>query len=172
MSFKGIFKRLQSNIWLYNARKFTKIGYIMFKLISLVMAVSVTFSAQAAQVKYTQGDASAASKVCVVAASEGLSTARLVAAQHGINISRFSASLLCNGKDIRDIAKQPSSDVLEETKAVSLYAKSSNSATELCIKAAKDGMASISHHGHRARSLRCNDLPVREFVKQFENTAI
>ena len=64
------------------------------------------------------------------------------------------------------------SDVLEETKAVSLYAKSSISATELCIKAAKDGMASISHHGHRARSLRCNDLPVREFVKQFENTAI
>ena len=172
MRYFGLFKHLQTSTWLYNARKFIICEYIMFKSISLVVALSATLSVNATPVQYTQGDASAASKVCVVAAQEGLSAARLAASQHGIHISRFSKSILCNGEDIRDIAKQLTNDTNTSTKQVALYAKTSTSATELCIKAAKNGLSSISKYGHKARSLRCNDVPVREFVRQFENTAI
>ncbi|MBQ4850074.1 exonuclease III [Pseudoalteromonas sp. MMG012] len=163
---------LQRIVWLYNARKFIFVGYIMFKFISLVVAVSTTLSVQAEKVQYTQGDASVASKVCVIAAEQGLSAARAAASQHGIHISRFSASVLCNGEDIRDVAKKVNNDTRSDAKKVALYAKTSTSATELCIKAAKNGLSSISKYGHKARSLRCNDVPVREFVRKFENTAI
>jgi hypothetical protein len=172
MRYYDLFNHLQTYSWLYNARKFIICEYIMFKSISLIAALSATLSVNATQVQYTQGDASAASKVCVSAAQNGLSAARLIASQHGIHISRFSKSILCNGEDIRDIAKQLKKGKNTRAKQVSLYAKTSSSATELCIKAAKYGLSSISKYGHKARSLRCNDVPVKQFVKQLADTAV
>ncbi|MBD1583513.1 exonuclease III [Pseudoalteromonas sp. S16_S37] len=144
----------------------------MFKSLSLIVALS-TVTSVSAQVEYTPVNASAESKVCVIAAQQGLSAARTEAQKHGIFISRFSQTLVCNGKDVREIAKQADQSIntLVENK-VALIAKTLSAETELCIKAAKDGVASIALHGHKARSLRCNDMPVKEFVKQYGKTAI
>ncbi|CAM4169862.1 exonuclease III [Pseudoalteromonas byunsanensis] len=172
MSKKGIKYHLQDNYWLYNARKFVHIGYIMFKSLSLVVALS-TITSVSAQVEYSAANASPESKVCVIAAQQGLSAARTEAQKYGINISRFSKTLECNGEDIRDIAKQAGFvEAQTQDKAVALVAKTASAETELCIKAAKDGVASIAVHGHKARSLRCNNLPVKEFVKQYGKVAI
>lgn len=172
MSKKEYVYHLQDIYWLYNARKFVHIGYIMFKSLSLVVALS-TITSVSAQVEYSAANASPESKVCVIAAQQGLSAARTEAQKYGINISRFSKTLVCNGEDVRDIAKQAAlAKAQTQDTAVALVAKTASTETELCIKAAKNGVASIAIHGHKARSLRCNNLPVREFVKQYGKAAI
>ncbi|CAH9057820.1 hypothetical protein PSECIP111951_01746 [Pseudoalteromonas holothuriae] len=144
----------------------------MFKLLSLVVALS-TVTSVSAQVEYMPSNASAESKICVIAAQHGLSAARTQAKKHGIFISRFSQSLTCNGQDIREMAQQANNVAVESVeKKIALVAKTSSAETELCIKAAKNGLASIALHGHKARSLRCNNIPVTEFVKQYGKTAI
>ncbi|BBN81383.1 hypothetical protein PA25_13680 [Pseudoalteromonas sp. A25] len=144
----------------------------MFKSLSLIIALS-TVTSVSAKVDYTAANASPESQICVIAAQEGLSAARTEAQKHGIFISRFSKTLVCNGTDVREIAKQAGENSKGSAqKKVALIAKTSTAETELCIKAAKDGVASIALHGHKARSLRCNDMPVKEFVKQYGKTAI
>ena len=82
----------------------------------------------------------------------------------------LSSSLLCNGEDIRELAKRADANVSNKAQAsVKLYAKNESKDTELCLKAAKNGVKAL---GHKARNLRCNSVPVRQFVKEIANAAI
>lgn len=142
----------------------------MLKTISLLaFGLTVSLNAQASTA-FVSADNSAESKVCVIASTEGFAAARKEANRLGLNVSRFSSSLLCNGEDIRKVAAQ--ADNKENTsidKKVTLVAKNQTLETSLCMTAARKGIKEI---GYKARSLRCNDIPVREFVKEFAKTAI
>lgn len=139
----------------------------MFKIVSIAAVVTMSFSAQAGQ--FISANNSVESKVCSVAANEGFEAASKVARANHIHLSKFSATLLCNGEDIRNIAKAQSDNIDTSSKAVQLVADSKDADTALCLKAVQKGVNSLGHNGY---SLRCNNLPVKEFVKQYQNAAI
>ncbi|MFC0117281.1 exonuclease III [Pseudoalteromonas xiamenensis] len=140
----------------------------MFKMLSIVTTVAaVSFSVNAQQ--YVAANNSVETQVCTVAANEGFEAASKIARQHHITLSKFSKSLVCNGEDIRNLAKVEFNSAAAEQKAVKLVAKSSTQDTALCLKAVEKGVNSL---GFNSRSLRCNNMPVKEFVKQYQNAAI
>lgn len=156
----------------YNASRIVHLGYIMLKSLSFFGLVTfASTSALASQVEFTQADQSPETKVCAVAAEQGFSAARAEAAAMGIFISRFSPSLECNGEDIREFAKT-SKRVQKEEKKVKLVAQSTDRATELCISAARHGVKTLRLNSKQVRNLRCNNMPVQQFVKEIRNTAI
>jgi hypothetical protein len=141
----------------------------MLKTISL-LALGLTVSVNANASSFVSADNSAETKVCVIASEQGLSAARKEANRLGLNVSRFSPSLLCNGEDIRKVAARAEREAnTSSEKKVALVAKNQTLETSLCMTAARKGIKEI---GYKARSLRCNDIPVREFVKEFAKTAI
>ncbi|AOT08549.1 hypothetical protein [Pseudoalteromonas luteoviolacea] len=147
----------------------------MFKSFTIAALVSLTstgvFASEAHSFKAS--DASAISKVCEVAANQGLSAARKEGAQHGVFISRFSETVKCNGEDIRTFAKSKSEMQIVKQKTQSkLVAKNTSVATELCLKAAKEGLDSLKTYRGQVRSLKCNNLPVKQFVQQVNKTAL
>ena len=75
----------------------------------LATALLASASVSAKSNTYFSQDNKLESKLCVLSANEGFSAARKEAAQHGVYLSRFSKSVLCNGQDIRDIAKKAQS---------------------------------------------------------------
>lgn len=160
---------LQEQSWLYNALKLVLIRCIMLKTISL-LALGLTVSVNANASAFVSADNSAETKVCVIASEQGLSAARKEANRLGLTVSRFSSSILCNGEDIRDVAARAEREAnTSSEKKVALVAKNQTLETSLCMTAARKGIKEI---GYKARSLRCNDIPVREFVKEFAKTAI
>ncbi|MDK2593831.1 exonuclease III [Pseudoalteromonas obscura] len=147
----------------------------MFKSFTVAALISLTsttvFASEAHSFK--ADDASTISRVCEVAANQGLSAARKEGARHGVFISRFSETVRCNGEDIRTFAKTQSEVQTEKQASKSkLVAKNSSVATELCMKAAKEGIESLKVYRGQARSLKCNDLPVKQFVQQINKTAL
>ncbi|MCG9760184.1 MULTISPECIES: exonuclease III [Pseudoalteromonas] len=144
----------------------------MLKSLSFFGLVSlVSTTAFASQVEFTQADASPATKVCAVAAEQGFSAARREASSLGLFISRFSPSIHCNGEDIREFAKAAKRSQKQEKK-VELIAEKTDTATELCLDAVRHGVNHLRLNNQQVRNLRCNDMPVKQFVKEFRNAAI
>ncbi|CCQ12143.1 hypothetical protein PALB_30440 [Pseudoalteromonas luteoviolacea B = ATCC 29581] len=140
----------------------------MFKVLSIAAAVSL-FSINANAQVYVSANNSVESQICSVAANEGFSAASKLARQHRVTLSKFSKTLECNGQDLREIAKFNSAANAADVKAVKLVAQTQSQDTVLCLKAVEQGVNSL---GFTSRSLRCNNMPVKEFVKQYQNAAI
>lgn len=135
----------------------------------LVSTASLFNTVSAAE--YFSADQKIESKLCTISANEGFSVARKVATQHGIFLSRFSKSLLCNGNDIRDIAKDVKKASRNDEK-VEIFAKNNEQETTLCITALKQGLATVRQKIGNLNSLKCNGEKVTDFVKRYQNAAI
>ncbi|MGB1028230.1 MAG: exonuclease III [Pseudoalteromonas marina] len=120
---------------------------------------------------YFSQDTSIESKLCVLSANEGFSAARKLAAKHNVYLSRFSQSIMCNGQDIRDIAKKDSTNNITENK-VEVFAKDAQQETQLCMTALKQGLAPVRQKIGNLNSLKCNGQKVTDFVKRYQNAAI
>ncbi|ATG58036.1 exonuclease III [Pseudoalteromonas sp. 13-15] len=120
---------------------------------------------------YFSQDSSIESKLCVLSANEGFSAARKLAAKHNVYLSRFSQSIMCNGQDIRDIAKKDSTNNITENK-VEVFAKDAQQETQLCMTALKQGLAPVRQKIGNLNSLKCNGQKVTDFVKRYQNAAI
>ena len=120
---------------------------------------------------YFSQDSSIESKLCVLSANEGCSAARKLAAKHNVYLSRFSQSIMCNGQDIRDIAKKDSTNNITENK-VEVFAKDAQQETQLCMTALKQGLAPVRQKIGNLNSLKCNGQKVTDFVKRYQNAAI
>ncbi len=138
-------------------------------LLATALLASATASAQSNT--YFSQDNKIESKLCVLSANEGFSVARKEAAQHGVYLSRFSKSILCNGEDIRDIAKKTTLSNASVEK-VEVFAKDAQQETQLCMTALKQGLAPVRQKIGNLNSLKCNGQKVTEFVKRYQNAAI
>lgn len=138
-------------------------------ILAAALLVSTTVSAQSNS--YFSKDNKIESKLCVLSANEGFTAARKVAAQHGVFLSRFSSSILCNGVDIRDIAKKETASKVTKAK-VEVFAKDAQQETQLCLTALKQGLAPVRQKLGNVDSLKCNGQTVTEFVKRYQNAAI
>ncbi|WP_165742939.1 exonuclease III [Pseudoalteromonas sp. Z9A6] len=138
-------------------------------LLATALLASATASAQSNT--YFSQDNKIESKLCVLSANEGFSVARKEAAQHGVYLSRFSKSILCNGEDIRDIAKKTTLSTVSAEK-IEVFAKDAQQETQLCMTALKQGLAPVRQKIGNLNSLKCNGQNVTEFVKRYQNAAI
>jgi hypothetical protein len=138
-------------------------------LLAASLFVSVTATAQS-NTYYSQ-DNKLESNLCVVSANEGFSAARKMAAKHGVYLSRYSKSILCNGQDIRDIAKKEAATQSVVSK-VEVFAKDSHQETQLCMTAVKQGLQPVRKQIGNLNSLKCNGQSVTDFVKRYQNAAI
>ncbi|ATG77417.1 MULTISPECIES: hypothetical protein [Pseudoalteromonas] len=138
-------------------------------ILAAALLASTTVSAQSNS--YFSKDNKIESKLCVLSANEGFSAARKEAAQHGVFLSRFSQSILCNGEDIRDIAKKGTTTEVIKTK-VEVFAKDTQQETQLCMTALKQGLAPVRQKIGNLNSLKCNGQKVTDFVKRYQNAAI
>lgn len=138
-------------------------------ILAAALLASTTVSAQSNT--YFSKDNTIESNVCAISANEGLSAARKVAAKHGINISRFSKSLLCNGQDIRDIAKKVNLVQKVESK-IEVFANDTQQETQLCMTALKQGLKPVRQQIGNLNALKCNGESVTDFVKRYQNAAI
>ena len=78
----------------------------MKKQLVMLSLACISFGSLASNPHYFSADNRIESKLCSLSANEGFTAARKEAAKHGISMSRFSKSILCNGTDIREIAKK------------------------------------------------------------------
>ena len=138
-------------------------------ILAAALLASTTVSAQSNS--YFSKDNKIESKLCVLSANEGFSAARKEASQHGVFLSRFSQSILCNGEDIRDIAKKGTTAEVIKTK-VEVFAKDTQQETQLCMTALKQGLAPVRQKIGNLNSLKCNGQKVTDFVKRYQNAAI
>jgi len=137
----------------------------------LAATLLVSSSVSAQSNTYFSQDNSIESKLCVLSANEGFSAARKLAAKHNVYLSRFSQSIMCNGQDIRDIAKKVSTNNIIENK-VEVFAKDAQQETQLCMTALKQGLAPVRQKIGNLNSLKCNGQKVTDFVKRYQNAAI
>ena len=137
----------------------------------LAATLLVSSSVSAQSNTYFSQDNSIESQLCVLSANEGFSAARKLAAKHNVYLSRFSQSIMCNGQDIRDIAKKDSTNNIIENK-VEVFAKDAQQETQLCMTALKQGLAPVRQKIGNLNSLKCNGQKVTDFVKRYQNAAI
>ena len=140
------------------------------KFIAMFVA-TISFSHVTHAAQFYSADQKIESKLCTISANEGFSAARKVAQQHGLFISRYSKSILCNGEDIRNIAKT-TNDKQHNEKSIEVFAKNNQTETQLCITAVKEGLAPVRAKIGNLNSLHCNGEKVSDFVKRYQNSAI
>lgn len=62
---------------------------------------------------------------------------------------------MCNGEDIRDIAKKETASKVTKAK-VEVFAKDAQQETQLCLTALKQGLAPVRQKLGNVDSLKCN----------------
>lgn len=103
--------------------------------------------------------------VCNVAKADGFKAAKSYAKTQGVFISKHFSDIECNGISLKQFAdvKKTSKQSSEKFDLVD-----DSSATQLCAKAADLGIKAVSKRSAKIKALRCNGLPVSEFVKQVQ----
>ncbi len=144
----------------------------MKKQLVMLSIASISFGTLASNPSYFSADNSIESKLCSLSANEGFTAARKEAVKHGIAMSRFSPSILCNGTDIRELAKKAPSQHVPKKAQVEVFAKNQQKETQLCITALKQGLTPVREKIGNLNSLKCNGEAVTDFVKRYQNAAI
>ncbi|MCH2088761.1 MAG: exonuclease III [Pseudoalteromonas sp.] len=143
----------------------------MKKQLVMLSLACISFGSLASNPHYFSADNSIESKLCSLSANEGFTAARKEAAKHGISMSRFSKSILCNGTDIREIAKKAQSQEVAKA-TIEVFAKNEQKETQLCITALKKGLTPVREKIGNLNTLKCNGEAVTDFVKRYQNAAI
>ena len=143
----------------------------MKKQLVMLSLACISFGSLASNPHYFSADNSIESKLCSLSANEGFTAARKEAAKHGISMSRFSKSILCNGTDIREIAKKAQSQEVAKA-AIEVFAKNEQKETQLCITALKKGLTPVREKIGNLNTLKCNGEAVTDVVKRYQNAAI
>ncbi|WP_448568997.1 hypothetical protein [Thalassotalea ganghwensis] len=139
----------------------------MKKLAVVLSSILVATSAQASTSSATfyANDNSVETSICIVAANNGYSAARLEAKKQGIQYQ--SLNFACNGLSVKEFAKTYYVKPQETEKEVVLVPANDSLESQLCIKAANQGINAI---GTMAKKLICNGDEVARFVRKVKNS--
>lgn len=149
----------------------------MNKIIKTALASAIfsclSIPAMAHIVEYEPSDSSVDSKICAVAANEGIRAAQSYARKESINFIRMQETISCNGMSIQEVAskgKAGRKNVERDHAQHSLkerfifIANDERSDTQLCIAAAEGGLRSDAYKLAAKKELACNGKDVRDFV--------
>lgn len=135
--------------------------------VAMVVMSVASMSAQAGAEKvYEARDNSFSSRLCAVAGNDGLAAAKRFTENNNMDFAWVKGAVLCNGMSIDALAKDADSGTVSARK-VSLVASTANAETQLCLDALENH--SLSQEKMRREpyaSVRCNGLPVPDFVKK------
>jgi len=110
-------------------------------------------------------------KVCYVAATDGLANAKKLVADNGMNYASYARSVTCNSLSISEFAKTYSKqeESEDEITKVALVAKNANIESQLCLDAVVIGEDAARAKYDIYGSVLCNGRKLSSFVSRFEN---
>jgi len=132
----------------------------LVSVLSLVLATS-SVQASTSSVKFVAQDSSVETSICLLAAEKGYLAAK-TQSKNIIGSNNTFARMICNGVDIKSFAKAYNQPEVKTVKEVVLVPVNDTKETQLCIKAANNGVRSI---GNIANSITCNGQSVARFVR-------
>ncbi|MFC6438732.1 hypothetical protein [Bowmanella sp. JS7-9] len=132
------------------------------KKVLAVVAMLVSASVNASEVRYVPVDESIYSNLCVVAAVQGLQAAQ----QQGG--AEFDATIRCNGKLIADFARKikvAAEPVLPVTYKV--IAANDQPESALCVRAVKEGVGALQLPREELNNIYCNGRTLPNFARTY-----
>jgi hypothetical protein len=134
---------------------------------------TLSFSAFSHNTVYTAGDDSTESTLCVIAANEGIDAAKSYARNERINFTHIEQTVSCDGLTIREMARKSQANQyaqhgvaqVELDKRFVFVATNDDADTQICIKAAKQGVQSGAYAIAVRRKIACNGQNVEQFVR-------
>lgn len=136
-----------------------------FAVVLSSILVATTAQASTSSVKYYAEDTSIETSICLTAANKGYSAARLEAKKLGIQYQTMNFA--CNGVSVKEFAKTHYVKPQQVEKAIVLVPANDSKESQLCIKAANQGVNAI---GEMASKLICNGDSVARFVRKVTNS--
>ncbi len=125
------------------------------------LAISMSSIASQSSYSFVPADQSVYSNVCVVAAQQGIETAK-------VEFADFSHNTLCNGMKIGKFARKYNT-IAEETvpAAVKMVAADAKPESQLCVQAAEQGIEALGLSHWKMNDLYCNGQSIKRFVKSY-----
>ncbi|WP_438865362.1 hypothetical protein [Neptunicella sp.] len=124
-------------------------------------AISMNAMASQASYSFVPVDQSVYSNLCVVAAQQGIETAKT-------KFADFSHNTLCNGMKIGKFARKYNTIAQEVAPAaIKMVAADEKPESQLCVKAAEQGIETLGLSRWKMNDLYCNGQSIKKFVKSY-----
>ncbi|MBT1449936.1 hypothetical protein KJ365_03510 [Glaciecola sp. XM2] len=129
-------------------------------------ALATSVSAQASDFAMTQDNFE--TKVCYVAATEGLETAEKLIADKGLSVRKMKQNVKCNNTDLVAFAKRYSQrQQAKNNGPVQLVATNNDIESKICIESLTQGLSqTVAKYRINKEHIRCNGVPLPRFVRQ------
>jgi hypothetical protein len=146
-----------------------------------ITTIALSSAASAKTVEFRPADNSFESKVCYVAASQGLDSAYDLIRENDINLNRFIEQLSCNGKSLKRVSRLATQlnqntsedDQSESTTTRIRFVTNENPESEVCKDAVVLGVdEALEKHDMKRSNIICNGLKISRFAKRFSGKAI
>lgn len=127
----------------------------------------VSVSANAAGLE--MGSDNFETKVCYVAATEGIKTAEKMIKDKGLSVRRLTENVMCNNTDLKTFAKRHANKNIS-TAPVTLIATNNDIESKICIESLTNGINNTERkYRVNKDQIRCNGIPLPRFVRQNKN---
>lgn len=149
------------------------------------IALSATVSAKNVQLR--PADDTFETKVCLAAATQGLSAAYDLIKESDENFSRFTEQLTCNGKSLiratrtlKNATQQEVNNDKEKVKDISTdaarkvrFVTDEAAASKTCLDAVLLGAeAALKKHDMENSNIICNNIDIRKFAKKYAGKTV
>lgn len=108
-------------------------------------------------------------KICYVAATQGIDAAKQMVSDKGLSFRRFNKNVTCNNKSISTFARQfAESDSNDEQSAkITLVAKNNDIESKICLESLVNGVGlTAKKYKINSDHIRCNGKPLPRFVRE------
>lgn len=124
--------------------------------------------------KYTflASDDTNETKICIIAAKDGMKKAKEFSREVGINFNKFKDNTYCNGQRLSKFVKTYNKiEKKEENKTKKILVAADNSVeSEICVKAVSNGVESLKEkYNGNVSKITCNGKKIATFVNKYKN---
>ncbi|WP_371195506.1 hypothetical protein [Glaciecola sp. SC05] len=108
-------------------------------------------------------------KICYVAATEGLDAAKQLVSDKGLSFRKFEKNVTCNNKDLSTFAKHFANAQIrgENASQVQLVATNNDVESKICLESLTHGIdKTAAKYKINKDYIRCNGKPLPRFVNE------
>ena len=148
--------------------------------LTLALATSTAFASNSND-KYTfvASDDSPETQLCMVAAAQGIESAKVNAKILGVNFNKFKKESRCNGQRLSKFVKSFNTQEISEEIAViaqkiDMIAADGSLESRICVQAVKEGIeiARAEHGTSKISKLKCNNKTLSKFISKYKNKEV
>lgn len=146
-------------------------AYTMKKLVlgSITLLTLLSSHAFASSSGISMANQNFETKICYVAATEGLAAAKALVSNKGLSFRKFEKSVTCNNKDIASFAQDFVSDQTQRNSQakVELVATNNDIESKICLESLTHGIdKTAAKYKINKDYIRCNGKPLPRFVNE------